>query len=110
MDAPTRTAVRLLTRVFQAIDVPLTFRLWDGTPARVGAPGESRFAVVFKSRRVLRQLLRDPTSLRFGEAFLDGEIDIEGDVFAAMTAASSIEELRVPMGARLAVLAGLVRL
>jgi cyclopropane-fatty-acyl-phospholipid synthase len=110
MDAPTRTAVRLLTRVFQAIDVPLAFRLWDGTPAPVGPPGESSFAVVFRSPRVLRRLLLRPTSLRFGEAYLDGEIDIEGDLFAAMTAASSIEELRVPIGARLAVLAGLLRL
>src|SRR5438874_657231 len=56
-----------------------------------------------------RRIVRRPTSLRFGEAYIGGEVDIEGDIFAAMRAASAIERLRVPLGTRLAVLAGLLR-
>jgi len=108
-DRPAATAVRLLRRVFASLQSPLTFRLWDGTTARVGGHGESAFAVVFRSRPVFRRLLLRPTSLRFGEGYIGGQIDIEGDVFAAMRAANEIEQLRVPLGTRLAVLAGLLR-
>ena len=109
MNVPSERAVRLLARVFAALDVPLTFRLWDGTTARVGAGGESLFAIVLRSPGVLRRLLRHPTPLGFGEAFIDGEIDIEGDLFAAMTVANRIEHLRVPLAVRLAVLRSLLR-
>src|SRR5436190_14891158 len=104
----TARAADLLRRVFAEATVPLAFRLWDGTTVRVGA-GESPFAVVFGSPGAFRRILRRPTPLRFGEAYIDGELDIEGDFFAAMRAASAIERLRVPLGVRLAVLAGLLR-
>ena len=110
MDPSTVPAVRLLTRVFASVPVPLAFRLWDGTTARVGAHGESPFTVVFRSRRAFRRLLRRPTPLRFGEAFIGEQIDIEGDVFAAMAAANPIEHLRLPLRTRLGVLAGLLRI
>jgi cyclopropane-fatty-acyl-phospholipid synthase len=108
-DRRVTAAVRLLRRVFAGVRTPLLFRLWDGTDAPVGGHGESGFAVVFRSRAVFRRLLRRPTPLRFGEAYVAGEIDIEGDVFAAMRVANEIEALRVPLGTRLAVLADLLR-
>jgi cyclopropane-fatty-acyl-phospholipid synthase len=108
-DRRAAIAVRLLRRVFAGVRTPLRFRLWDGTDAPVGTTGDGGFAVVFRSRPVFRRLLRHPSPLRFGEAYIAGEIDIEGDVFAAMRAANEIEALRVPLGTRLAVLAGLFR-
>ena len=75
----------------------------------MGGTGDSGFAVVFRSRGAFRRILRHPTALRFGEAYIRGDIDIEGDLFAAMGAANAIERLRVPLGTRLAVLAGLLR-
>jgi cyclopropane-fatty-acyl-phospholipid synthase len=108
-DRRAATAVRLLRRVFAGVGTPLRFRLWDGTDAPVGARGDGGFAVVFRSRPVFRRLLRNPSPFRFGEAYIAGEIDIEGDVFAAMRAANEIEALRIPLGTRLAVLAGLLR-
>ena len=52
---------------------------------------------------------RDPTPLNFAEAYVDGSIDLEGDLFEAMTVANSIEELRVPFLARLRMLVTLWR-
>ena len=40
----------------------------------------------------------------FAEAYVDGSIDIEGDLFDAMSVANSIEEIRVPFVERLRVL------
>jgi cyclopropane-fatty-acyl-phospholipid synthase len=109
-DRRTAAAVGLLTRVFAGLDVPLTFRLWDGTDTHVGAPGESACAIVFRSAPVFRRILRRPTPLRFGEAFIAGDIDIEGDLFAAMEVASHVERLRVPFGTRLSVIARMLLL
>src|SRR2546428_11239022 len=103
----TARAADLLRRVFAGAGVPLAFRLWDGTTVRVG--GESPFAIVFGSPGVFRRILRRPTPLRFGEAYIDGELDIEGDFFAAMRAAGEIERLHVPLRTRVAVLAALLR-
>jgi cyclopropane-fatty-acyl-phospholipid synthase len=103
------TAVRLLRRVFAGLDAPLTFRLWDGTTARVGAARDAGFAVVFRSHLVFRRIVLRPTPLCFGEAYIAGEIDIEGDIFAAMRTATAIESLRVPFTTQLAVVGGLLR-
>jgi cyclopropane-fatty-acyl-phospholipid synthase len=109
-DRRAAAAAKLLERVFARLPVPITFRLWDGTIARAGGGGESGFAIVFRSARAFRRLIRRPTPLRFGEAFLSGELDIDGDMFAAMRVAHEVEALRVPLGTRLAVLAGSFRL
>ena len=108
-DRRVTAAVRLLRRVFAGVRTPLRFRLWDGTDAPVGTGGDGGFAVVFRSRPVFRRLVRNPTPFRFGEAYIAGEIDIEGDVFAAMRAANEIEAIHLPLGTRLAVLADLFR-
>jgi cyclopropane-fatty-acyl-phospholipid synthase len=108
-DRRAATAVRLLERVFAPVPTPLVFRLWDGTTARVGARGECGFEVVFRSRPIFRRILRRPTALSFGEAFIDGEIDIEGDMFAAMRAATDVDAMQVGLGMRLAVLVGSFR-
>ena len=88
-------AERILRRVFATVATPLRFRLWDGTVVRVG-PGESGFAIVFHSCDVFRRILRSPTPLRFGEAYIAGEIEIEGDILDAMRAA----DVRLPEAQR----------
>lgn len=103
-------AARLLERVFAPVEVPLAFRLWDGTSVHAGAPGPAGFTVVFHSPQAFRRCLRRPDSLTFGEAFIGGDIDIEGDVFAAMAAAAPLEGLRLSPRTRLAALATLLRL
>ena len=108
MDALAARAAGVLARVFRPLGVPIAFRLWDGTTTRVGPDGGG-VIIVFHSRRVFRRLLLRPTSRRFGEAFIAGELDIEGDVFAAAVAGNRLEQLRLPLGTRLALLASLLR-
>jgi hypothetical protein len=108
-DRKADNAARLLSRAFEPADLPLAFRLWDGTTVRVGR-GDPAFALVFTSRRVFKRLLLRPTPLRFGEAFIGGDIDIEGDVFAAMEAAHRLEGMRWPVMTRVAMVVGLLGL
>jgi hypothetical protein len=45
--------------------------------------------------------MSDPTPLNFAEAYVEGAIDIEGDLFAGMKVADAMEEIRLPLRERL---------
>jgi hypothetical protein len=45
--------------------------------------------------------MRDPSPLNFAEAYVEGALDLEGDLFAAMEVANAMEELRLPLRERL---------
>lgn len=56
-------------------------RLWDGTHlAFTSDPG---FTIVLRSPGALRRMVRLPLELSFAEAFIRGELDIEGDLVSA---------------------------
>lgn len=107
MDSAARRAGALLTKVFEPTGLPVTFRLWDGSEVDVG--GRAPFALVFRSRAIFRRLLLSPTPLRFGEAYIDGDVDIEGDFFAAMEIGQRLESVRPSLGTRLSAVVELVR-
>jgi cyclopropane-fatty-acyl-phospholipid synthase len=67
-----------------AADLPIQVRAWDGSvvgPA--GAPAGG-------SRRALRRLLWKPGEMGLVRAYVAGELDIEGDVFAALGAVQRV--------------------
>ncbi|MCU1605153.1 MAG: Cyclopropane-fatty-acyl-phospholipid synthase [Modestobacter sp.] len=70
-------------------ELPVRLRGWDGSIA--GPPGAPVVAV--RSRRALRRLLWSPGQLGLGRAYVAGEIDMEGDVFATFAAISSVGRL-----------------
>ena len=99
-------AAAILRRVFGGVDASLAFRLWDGTEVRLG-PGEPPCTVVIRAPETFVRLLRDPRPLTFAEAYVEGAIDLEGDLFAAMPVADALENLRLPAGERLRIVATL---
>jgi cyclopropane-fatty-acyl-phospholipid synthase len=101
-------AAEILHRVFGHIGAGFAFRLWDGTPVTFGNAAPVCTAVVHQPETFIR-LVRDPSPLNFAEAYVEGALDIEGDLFAAMTIANSIEEVRVSLGERMRILAALWR-
>lgn len=52
---------------------------WDGTNHRYGEGGNADFKIVFKEKIPANKILKDP-SLAFGEAYMDGIIDFEGNL------------------------------
>jgi cyclopropane-fatty-acyl-phospholipid synthase len=99
---PARAAA-ILREIFGGVAAAFAFRLWDGTDVALG-DGPPRFTVVLHAPRTFVRLMRAPSPLNFAEAFVDGAIDIEGDLFAAMDVANAIEDLKVPLSVRLRVL------
>jgi cyclopropane-fatty-acyl-phospholipid synthase len=78
-----------LGAVLGTTELPVRLRGWDGSIA--GPPGTPVVAV--RSRRALRRLLWSPGQLGLGRAYVAGEIDVEGDVFATFAAISSVGRL-----------------
>lgn len=103
-----RRAVPILRRLFGHIESGIAFRLWDGTPVTLGG-GAPVCTVVLHRPETFTRLVRDPSPLNFAEAYVEGAIDIEGDLFAAMRIANSIEDIRVSAVDRIRILFALVR-
>jgi cyclopropane-fatty-acyl-phospholipid synthase len=60
-------------------------RLWDGSTAGPDAGRPARFTVVLEHPGALRQMIRPFRQVALGEAYIYGDIDIEGDIFAFIT-------------------------
>ena len=78
--AEVRATADFLTRVFpepRAFDI----RFWDGT--LIPGHGDRKLTVVINSPGSLRRMLRPPVELSLGEAYLRGDFELEGEVWAA---------------------------
>ncbi|HEU6451395.1 MAG TPA: cyclopropane-fatty-acyl-phospholipid synthase family protein [Gemmatimonadaceae bacterium] len=77
-------------------------RYWDGSEERPAAQGalstqqgaaaRPSFTLVIRSAGGLRRMLTPPSELRFGEAYVRGDVDIEGDMEAAAGLAQQLRE------------------
>ncbi|MFF3404162.1 class I SAM-dependent methyltransferase [Streptomyces sp. NPDC002659] len=81
-------AMRLTTLAEELLGAPLPVRIraWDGSES--GPPGAP--VLVVRHRRALRRLLWRPGELGLARAWVAGEIDIEGDLYAALDLLSGI--------------------
>ncbi|MEA3550540.1 class I SAM-dependent methyltransferase [Pseudarthrobacter sp. C1] len=83
---------RALAVVLGTEEIPLRLRAWDGSEAGpAGAP-----VLEFRSRRALRRILWSPGQLGLSRAYVAGEIDSPGDIFAAFAALSSAGKFAEP--------------
>lgn len=98
----TQRAAELLELVFGAQSEPWSFRLWDGTVVHCGSrPADA--LVHFKSREVFRRLFTGLDLVAFGEAYIEGELDFDGDIFDVMERASSLKFEGLPWATKLKV-------
>ncbi len=72
----------ILNRLFPAPRA-FTVRLWNGT--ELPASSRSAFGLILNHPGALRRMLTPPIELALGEAFIYGDFDIDGDIFAAFT-------------------------
>ncbi|MGW6789817.1 class I SAM-dependent methyltransferase [Streptomyces chartreusis] len=75
-------AVRLKSLLEQLLGVPLPVRIraWDGSQS--GPPGAP--TLVVRNRRAVRRLLFKPGELGLARAWVAGDLEIEGDLYAAL--------------------------
>lgn len=80
MPVPVLARDRLKTELLaflEALELPLGVRLWDGT--RTGPP-DAKAGVWIREPAALARLFQGPLDLALGEAFVAGEIEIEGSI------------------------------
>ncbi|MET1064996.1 MAG: class I SAM-dependent methyltransferase [Arthrobacter sp.] len=82
----------VLAIVLGAEEVPLRLKAWDGTEA---GPADAP-VIEFRSRRALRRMLWSPGQLGLSRAYVAGDIDAPGDVFASFAALSSTGKFTEP--------------
>ena len=85
------------------VDVPV--RLWDGTEL-----GHGDFRLVLEHPWSLRSLLVPPTDLNAGEAYVHGDVDVEGDIAGALHTISRLREAELSVATRARLAADVLRL
>jgi hypothetical protein len=104
-----RAAGAVLESIFGAARPGLRYRLWDGSEGTVGHPDGS-FTLVIRDPETFRATFGTNNTRVLAEAFIDNRIDVDGDLFAALRTANQLEDLRLGLLAKLAILWNLRRI
>jgi cyclopropane-fatty-acyl-phospholipid synthase len=97
-------AADLLKRLFRRYPGSLSLRLWNGTVLRVGTNAggaDSPFTLVFRSPEVVWSAVLGQDPLTLADAYFRGDLDIEGDFFAALSIKDHLDALQMPVADRL---------
>jgi cyclopropane-fatty-acyl-phospholipid synthase len=73
-------------------DLPVAVRAYDGS--RVGPP-DARATIVLRSPDALRRMVMAPGELGLGRAYVAGDLDVEGDLFAVLSRHRRLDGLRL---------------
>ena len=87
-----KTAAARLLPVLHALagpDLPLRLRAWDGSEA---GPTRAPVTLVLRRRRALRQILWHPSELGLARAYVSGDLDVDGDLYAALALPDTMAE------------------
>ncbi len=77
--------------IFKGYEGPaFAVRLWDGRYWISSANEKPVCTIVLESPKTLGSLLASPNELTLGEAFIHGELDVEGDIFPAFSIAEHL--------------------
>jgi cyclopropane-fatty-acyl-phospholipid synthase len=89
-DSPETRRARLLEILFNRYDGPAVgIRLWDGWRWSSSA-GDPVCTIVVAGRKTLATLASRPNEISLGEAFVRGDLDVEGDIFSVFAVAEHL--------------------
>ncbi|MDG9927574.1 MULTISPECIES: class I SAM-dependent methyltransferase [unclassified Pseudomonas] len=92
--SPSPSFVTLLQHLLRRSGGDFAIRLWDGTELRSAPSQPPRFTLVCRTPAALRALMLGGDPLRLAEAYLRDDLDIEGDLFAAITLKDRLQDFR----------------
>src|SRR6516164_6074062 len=96
-----------LAEVFEAMagpDAPVEFQAYDGSMA--GTPG-SPVKVTVRSPIAVSYLAQAPGALGLARAYVSGHLDVDGDMYLALSRLSKAQEMAMSWGDRLKLLQSL---
>ena len=107
-------ASALLQRLFRGFEGSLALRLWNGTTLRLGNTAahafDPSFTLVCHHPGFVRSMVLGRDPLRLAEAYFQGDIDVEGDFFAAVCLKDHLASIRLSLRERLGALFTALRL
>ena len=93
------TVLEPMVRAFVGPNPPVTIRFWDGSTL---GPAQARATLTIRSPRALRRILYAPGELGAARAYVAGELELEGDVYAALALRDALankdEQAKVGLG------------
>jgi cyclopropane-fatty-acyl-phospholipid synthase len=101
-------AHNIIATVLKGYHGSTAIRLWDGHEL-FGGP-DAKCSLVFRRPGALRELLLKRDLMKLGEAYLSGEIDIEGELEAVLELAPRFKKLQLPLHEQLLLLTRALRL
>ncbi len=87
-------AAEILRQILGDIEHGLHLRLWDGSALSIGRE-VLPVTLTFTSLNAFKRVLLNPEANAFAEAYCDGEIEVDGDLFEAMKAADSFDTIEL---------------
>jgi cyclopropane-fatty-acyl-phospholipid synthase len=73
-------------------DLPIAVRGYDGSAL---GPPDAPATIVLRSRDALRRIVTAPGELGFARAYVSGDLDVEGDIYAALMLRDRLPEVRL---------------
>jgi len=93
-DRSRSSAAGVLRRVFGRVKPGMRYRLWDGSEGTVGE-SDGSWTLVIRDRDAFRTAFAAKNSRLIAEAFIEDQIDVEGDLFAALRIANQLEDVEL---------------
>jgi cyclopropane-fatty-acyl-phospholipid synthase len=94
-------ATSLLQTLFRHVDACITIRLWEGSKISVGARArdaacDSSYVLAFRTPEAIWSMILKRDPLQLVEAYFCGDLEIEGDFFAALRIKDHLDSFRLP--------------
>jgi cyclopropane-fatty-acyl-phospholipid synthase len=93
-----------LADIFERVagpDSPVEFRAYDGSTA---GPGSSPVRITVRTPKAVSYLAQAPGGLGLARAYVSGDLDVEGDMYAALARLAGAQRLDFDLGERLRLL------
>ncbi|HET7016291.1 MAG TPA: cyclopropane-fatty-acyl-phospholipid synthase family protein [Streptosporangiaceae bacterium] len=97
-----------LAEVFERVagsDTPVEFHAYDGSSA--GTVGSPPVTVTVRDKTAVTYLAQSPGALGLARAFVSGHLDVDGDMYTALSRLSGAQEVGATLSDKLAILQGL---
>jgi len=99
---PHEPAIRIMRRLLAGMENPPALRLWDNILHEFD--GSSGVTLVFRDPEVLKRLVLRQDPLLLADAYFQGAIDVEGDLYRALAVKTHLEGLSLSRRDKLALL------
>src|SRR3954464_12397149 len=94
MREPVARTLRPLVQALLGPDLPVAIRFWDGSclGPEVDLTDGPHAVIVVRSPDAVRRLLYAPNEVGLGRAYVTGDLDVEGDVYTALSLREAVAD------------------